>query len=230
MKKIITSLILGALVLTATPALAKNGNKDHEKNNGRASISAAAKFNLGLFSHDRDDDDEDDDKNRFVNRFSVVGTVSAKTDGSLTLTVQDSNKQRNVNIAAGQSLLLALNADTKYFATRNEATGLANLTVGEKVVVAGKLENNVYTATHVWDLGTPAQKSYGKVTAKTDTSITIQNSATGTTQTFTVDGDTKIAVNGEAKTIADINVGDAGVVKSKPKGDSLWAKIIKLFR
>jgi hypothetical protein len=223
MKKIMTSLVLSAFVLTATPALADNGGKDHNKNNGRANATAAAKFRLGWFG--RNDDNKD---KQLANRFSVVGTVTASTATSLTLTVQDGAK--NWNIPAGQSLLLALNADTKYSARGNEASGLANIAVGEKVVVAGKLENNVYTATHVWDLGTPAQKSYGKVTAKTDTSITIQNSSTGTTQTFTVDGDTKIAVNGEAKTIADINVGDAGVVKSKPKGDSLWAKIIKLFR
>ena len=220
MKKIISSIILSALVLTAAPAFANDDHdNDTDKDQVRASLNLRGRLG-GVFHKER--------KHIPADRFTIVGTVTAVSAANVTLTVE-----RAVNASAfteGESAIVNVNSDTKFFAHKDNSVTLADIQVGDRIVASGKLAASVYTATHVWDLGIPAKKTYGKVTAKTDTSVTILNNATGTSQTFTVDGDSKIAINGEAKTIADINVGDAGVVKSKAKGDSLWAKIIRLFR
>lgn len=222
MKKIISSIVLSAFVLTATPAFANNGHdNDGDKDRGiRGSFNLKAGFG-NIFN-------KKDGKRISADRFSIVGTVTAASATGITVTAEESINASTV--VKGQSATVTVNADTKYFVRKDGPVTLTDVKVGDRVVASGKLSGSVYLATHVWDLGIPAKKSYGKVTAKTDTSVTIQNNQTGTSQTFTVDGDTKIAINGEAKTITDINVGDAGMVKSKSDGTSLWAKIVMLFR
>src|SRR3989344_7512420 len=220
MKKIISSIVLGAMVLAATPVLANNNHND-DGNRGKVRATANFKARLGNIFNKHE-------KRIPADRFSIVGTVTATAAESITLTVEETVHANA--LVKGQSATVQVNTDTKFFARREGPVTFADIKVGDRVVASGKLSGSLYAATHVWDLGIPAKKAYGKVTAKTGTSVTIQNNQTGRSQTFTVDGDTKVAINGEAKTIADINVGDAGMVKFKSLGASLWAKIVTLFR
>ena len=208
------------MVLAATPVLANNNHND-DGNRGKVRATANFKARLGNIFNKHE-------KRIPADRFSIVGTVTATAAESITLTVEETVRANA--LVKGQSATVGVNSETKFFIHKEGPVTFADIKVGDRVVASGKLEASVYLATHVWDLGIPAKKTYGKVTAKTDTSVTIQNNQTGTTQTFMVDGDTKIAINGEAKTIADVTVGDAGMVKSKSNGTSLWAKIVMLFR
>jgi len=221
MKKVISSIVLGAMVLTATPAFANNQGNDDDGDKDRVKASVNFRARLGnIFNRQ--------ERGVPADRFSIVGTVTATAAESITLTVEETVHANA--LVKGQSATVQVNTDTKFFARREGPVTFADIKAGDRVVASGKLSDSLYAATHVWDLGILAKKAYGKVTAKTGTSVTIQNNQTGRSQTFTVDGDTKVAINGEAKTIADINVGDAGMVKFKSLGASLWAKIVTLFR
>jgi hypothetical protein len=211
MKKLISTLMLSlALVSVAAPALANDG-KDHKGLNLKTQIG-------GMFRSWKG-----------AEKFGLVGTVTAISGSNLTINVET---RAHLKDFTGTTAVIVTNASTK-FATANKNTTVtfADIKVGDRIVAAGKLDGTTLTAVKVWEMGVPAKKSYGKVTAVTDTAITIQNNTTGTTQTFTVDGDTKVAINGETKTISDVQVGDVGVVKSQSKGNvSLWAKFLNLFR
>ncbi len=211
MKKLITTIMLSlALAVVAAPALADEA-KNHDGLDLKTHIG-------GMFRSWKG-----------VEKFGLVGTVTAISGSNVTINVET---KAHLKDFTGNTAVIVTNADTK-FATANKNTTVtfADIKIGDRIVAVGKLDGNTMTAVKVWEMGIPAKKSYGKVTAVSDTSITIQNNTTGTTQTFTVDGDTKVAINGETKTVSDIQVGDAGVVKSQSKGNiSLWAKFLNLFR
>jgi len=147
-------------------------------------------------------------------KFMTIGTIVSTTSSGLTLKVETSAHLKN--IANGQvNIVVSNNAEFK---------------VGDRVAVSGTVNGVTLTAVKIHRLGTPANKAYGKVTAKSDSSISVQNTVTGAVLTFNIDGSSKITINGEAKTLADVNVGDAGKVKYTNSNGSLWARILSLFR
>ncbi len=226
MKKYIVSLAIALLaVVSAAPALAGNGPKNDDndnrggwKNHEVAPVTWPSEFD-----------------------FAVQGVVTAKAADSVTITVDDNTagwrhhrgwfKKYTPTFKEkfGSSIVVKVNADTKYTQEKNTAITLADITVGSTVNIKGNYDNSTFTASKV-KVVFPHGKIMGTVTAKTDTSVTVKNTVTGETKTVTVDADSKVEINGETKAIADVQVGDKGVVKFKNKVGTLVAKVINLFR
>ena len=227
MKKIVALLSIAAIAITmtASPALAKeeNGNKG-EKNDDRG-------LHLGKILREFRDEandrrkDHDHDDDLAASQFLLTGTVGSTTSGSIVINVKAS-----IHVPTLTANLATVNVDanTKYTAEKLAVT-LADVKPGMQVMVTGTVSGTTLTAQKV-HIMFPKGKAYGEVTAKTDTSITVKNTVTGTTQTFTTDADTKVNINGEAKVATDINIGDKGVVKFKTRLAGLFAKVINLFR
>lgn len=107
----------------------------------------------------------------------------------------------------------------------NTTITIADIKVGDEVVVMGtKVDSTNITAITVYDkVAKPKRvEAQGIVTAKTDTSLTIQGKH-GSTTTITTNGDTKVTEKGTAITLADIEVGN------KVKVEGLWDKILNIF-
>ncbi|OGE81233.1 MAG: hypothetical protein A3H72_01380 [Candidatus Doudnabacteria bacterium RIFCSPLOWO2_02_FULL_48_8] len=216
MKKFINVLSIAALALTATTVLA-NGNMGVSAQ-VRANVKADGNFGqfmkglrMGLHNDDR---------------FGFMGTVTAVGTASLTVDVEG---RHSANITTGPATVV-VDADTKIRANGRSELSLADIRTGDRVAVRGEVwDNNALEADNVMIVVKP-QAAYGSVTAKTDNSVTIRNSVTGTERTVTVNPDTKVVLNGEAVTAADVQVGDRGVVKFKAMLDTFVATMIRLFR
>lgn len=228
MKKSIVSLAIALLAIgAAVPAFANDGS--HGRGN---------------------DSDRDRAENRSVannqtwpSSFSLTiqGNVTAKSADSITIAINDQSgvwrhkgwfkhTAQTFKEKFGTSIVVKVNADTKYSSQDKNATiTLANIAVGNTVRIKGNYANSVFTGSSV-KVVYPSGKAMGTVTAKTADSVTIKNTVTGDTKTVTVDADSKVMINGEDKAIADIQVGDKGVVKFKNKVGTLVAKVINLFR
>lgn len=218
MKKTLVFLTIAGLMLTSTVVFAHDDGGD-----GKTEVKSQAQFHanlehgnkFGIFKHwDRNDNDNNDE-----DKFVIQGTVSAVGFSSLT-----------VNVPENGTVVVAVDADTKFMINGKTQIRLADIKAGDKVVIKGEKEdNNTLEADHVIVVIRP-QKAFGTVTAKTDTSLTIKNSVSGTEKTVTINPDTKVSVNGEVTTAADIQVGDKGVVKFKAALDAFVATMIRLFR
>src|SRR5690606_3310748 len=126
-------------------------------------------------------------------------------------------------------LVITFNADTKYRSGRDNMT-LADIAIGAKVMASGQLQNSVYTAAMVHVMPVRQPKVMGEITAVTDTSVTVKNNITGEEKMVALEPDTKVKINGEVATAADIEVGDKGWVKLKNNVNVVVAKFISLFR
>jgi hypothetical protein len=233
MKKYIAALSIAALALTTTVAFAHDNNNDHDADHEGVEVhegleahgTVEASFqgeglHLGILKHF--------DQNRFV----LIGTIASVGSNSVTVNVQNSV---NANVTNGQGTV-ATNSSTKVTAKGDEDNNLtlASLKAGDRVVVSGSVSGSVLTAIRIRVFGNKKNeqpnKAFGSVTAKTADSITVTNSLTGVSQTFMTNGDTKVNINGEVKTLADVQVGDRGWVKFKTEVSALIAKFIALFR
>src|SRR3989344_4918842 len=209
MKKLLAVLTIAALALTATVSIASaHENESH----GFIKVKAeqAGGLRLGL------------------NKFQFWGTVNSATSSSLVFNAK-AGKHLSDLMGNGQ-VTVVINSDTKIKGNDEAVLSWADLKAGDKVIVSGSISGTVLTATQVRDLSRPVTRASGKVTAVTDNSITITNGLTGVSQTVTTNADTKVMINGESKTIADIQVGDSGWVKFKNEAGSLIAKFFNLFR
>lgn len=216
MKKAIVAFSIAAIALgAALPAIAHDGGEDRNDRGLRLGVKLESILENHLDN----------------NHFMLMGTVSSKTSGSLVVTVKTS---ANVPTLTNSLATVNVNSETK-FTSNNKVSALADVKVGDKAIVIGTVNGTILTATSVHinvDKRSEhrAQRAMGEVTAKTSDSITIKNSLTNTTQTVTVDDDTKVRINGETKTLADVQVGDSGWVKFKVQAGVMIAKIINLFR
>lgn len=217
MRKYIALLTLGALMLTATTVFANEVN-------GEAKVRAEIKTRglcMLMFPEKCLDW-----KLRGENKFVIEGTVNAVGTTSLTVDIRGGAHIKNVSDPA----VVAVDADTKITRSGKTTISLAGIKVGDRVVVKGEIgENSALTADHVM-VEAPKPVVFGTVTTKTDTSITVKNSVTGTEKVLTVNPDTKVSINGEAKTAADVQIGDKGVVKFKAVLDTFVATMMRLFR
>ena len=222
MKKILAMFAVAAISLSlATPVFAKNGNSDkNEKNNRSFRVNEIFSKFKGEFKG------KVENKNFDASQFLLSGTVGSTTSGSIVVNVKGS-----IHVPTLTNNLATVNVDanTKYTAEKNQTVTLADVKAGQQIVVKGTVSGTTLTAQMV-HIMLPKGKAYGEVTAKTATSITVKNSVTGTTQTFTTDPDTNVKINGETKTTADVQVGDKGFVKFKTKISGMFAKVVNLFR
>jgi len=222
MKKLISTIAIFALVAGVNVAHADNDqgkHKDKDRDTFRIQSNSDARIKLGnLFKWNKEKDNERNDK------FVAVGTVTAKTATTLTLDVQADNREE-----IGATVVLTINSDTKYRNGRDNTT-LADIVIGAKLVASGKLENSVYTTAVVHIMPVKQPKVMGQVTAVTETSVTVKNNVTGEEKIVALEPDTKVMVNGEVSTAADIEVGDKGWIKLKANVSTAVAKFISLFR
>lgn len=215
----IASIAAITLTLSANPVFAndKNGDKHEDRGLRLGQVMGEFRGELKL-----KDNDHGIDNSQFI----LMGTVGSTTSASIVVNVKGSV---HVPTLTNNVATVNVNADTKYHAEKNQTVKLADIKAGQQVVIKGTVNGTTMTATWVHVIF-PKGKAYGEVTAKTDTSITVKNSVTGTTQTFTTNSDTKVNINGEAKTTSDIKVGDSGFVRFKTTLTGVVAKIINLFR
>ncbi|MBI4363310.1 MAG: hypothetical protein HY545_00475 [Candidatus Doudnabacteria bacterium] len=209
MKKLISGLSIAALALTASVAFAHEADVKAEVS-GNTHFGFPIKIQLGL------------------DKFVAVGTVAAVGSTSTTLNVQAGAHLNN--ISNGQ-ITVATNADTK-------TSG--SVAVGDKVIVRGEIgADGSLEADSIRVIGEAngkaeakahKQVAFGEITAVTDNSVTIKNNVTGETKTLTTNDDTKVMINGEAKTTTDVSVGDRGMIKFKVMLDTFIATMIRLFR
>lgn len=226
MKKYIAILSLAALALTATTAFAHE-NEGEEGLGLKTKLEAQAEgkvikgpgLHLGWFKHL----DADVDESRFV----LAGTVTGKTATTLTVTVK--GEVHASSVIGNNQATVTVASDAKIVADKNKTIALADIQTGSQVVISGTISGSTLTANKVHVI-LPRGKAFGEVTAKTDTSITVKNNVTGVSQTFTTNGDTKVNIDGEAKTTVDIQVGDRGFVKFRTEISGVIAKFIALFR
>jgi hypothetical protein len=224
MRKTIAMLSLTALMFTASVAFADDNGKDGVesdiKTEARIKAEGNAKLRLGGLV--------DILKSRGEDKFTLNGTVNTVGVGSLIVNVQGGAHIRPM--VSNGVVVVAVDADTKITTNGKTEISLVDIKVGDKVMIRGEIQdNNALEADHIMVVIRP-EKVFGEVTAKTDTSITVKNNVTGVEKILTVNPDTKVSINGEAKTSADIQVGDKGVVKFKAMLDSFVATMIRLFR
>lgn len=237
MKKTLAVLSLAALLfVTAGTALATDGNDRRGNSEDKAKLFGNFGLKLGGNRAEANADAKADlkvDLQRHwpENGFVYAGTVKSVSGDSFVLAVNHSVR----NADNGQDVTIKTNAKTKIMVLgpgKKSAT-VSDIKVGATVWVAGKNDGSVHVASwvHVKSQHNGEKKKVaGEVTAKTDTSITIKNNVSGQATTVPVNDETKVQVNGEAKTMADVQVGDKGVVKLKSVLNVMTAKFVHLFR
>jgi hypothetical protein len=225
MRKTLALLSVAALLLTATTAFASEGKIKtdlrlkaglSDRLDMRLDASAEAKPRLGerLQKFDRE------------NTFVYAGTVKSVSGDSFVLTAK--HGFRNNDDGSTQDVTIKTNADTK-ITMLGAASTMASLKAGQTVWTMGKTDASANVASWV-HIKAEKKKIMGEVTAKTDTSITLKNNVSGQTTTVPFNDDTKVSINGEAKTMADVQVGDKGKVKLNVVLDVMVAKFVHLFR
>jgi|GEM_PF-5468639 hypothetical protein len=217
---------LAVVTLIASPVLAKNNGGNNDGNDGNHGWNFGRSFARMIKIGNPVD----------TSKFLVVGTIVSKTDTTLTISVQ---KNVNVSNITNNQVTVTTDNNTKLGdgdSDNDDSFTLASLKVGDNVMVVGTISGTTLTATNI-RLSTKEVKvqnmtAYGQVMSKTDTSVTIKNNVTGTSQTVTVNASTKVSINGENKTLVDIQVGDRGMIKFTTDATTTTstAKTITLFR
>lgn len=221
MKRIFSYLTIAALALAITPTFAFA----HDNMDGNAHLGFGAK--IAAFVHQVKDTDTDNDGQ---NRFGINGTVVSSTVTSLTVNVQNKHSEDNPVVLTNGQAIVVVNSDTKIMGKGKVVLAITDLAVGDRVGISGSVSGSVLTAVAIRDMGQLPMKAFGKVTAVNSSSVTLLNSLTGTSQTVAVNGDTKVTIDGESKTVSDISVGDVGWVKFKSIAGAFIASMIHLFR
>jgi hypothetical protein len=213
MKKTVALLSLAAFMLSAGVASA-NAEGKNERARVRQNVRAEVKTNFRkLLNFDRQ------------NVFMVSGKIKSLGSNSLVITVDHSNKRDEL---AGKDVTVKTDSDTKY-GMEGKSIAFTDLKVGFPVMVMGKKNDSDYVASRV-HVKVEKKMLFGEVTAKTSNTVTIKNNVTGTTTTVPVDSNTKVNINGETKTLADVQVGDRGMVKVKTVLTTMVTKFLNLFR
>src|SRR6185503_7012745 len=216
MKKTLAGLSLAAIMLAAVPALAnaKGGNE------GKG--FAFGKFFGGMFKHF--------ERKLPSTSFVISGTVVSTGSNSVVVNVKGSV---NIPNLVNSQTTVNTDANTKITGEKNATETLADLKAGDRVEIGGNISGSTLTAVNIRDSGpAPVQPvtTSGKVTAVSSSSITLSNAIAGTTQVFTIDSNTKVTIDGVSKAVGDIQVNDAGTIKSKNVSNVFTAQMINLYR
>jgi hypothetical protein len=214
MKKALAVLSISAvaLTLTVTPAFAKGGG-----NGG---------WFGGFFSRIFARFEPGNNASTFV----ITGNVASTSSNSVTVKVISSVHVPNLN--SGQATVNVA-SNTKFVGQKNTTINLSNIAVNDRVSITGLVSGSTLTATTIRDLGLPPvmpNASSGKVTAVSSSSITLSNALSGQTQTFNIASNARVTIDGQVKTVGDIQSGDAGSIRSKNVSGTFTAQLINLFR
>ena len=217
-KQLIAATLAGLALVTATPVLAKNQENKGLKLDVKSILSADSK------------------------QFVVFGTINTISSGNI---VVDVKADANVSNVINGKVTVKTDANTKLLNDGKTAT-VSDLKAGQMIVARGTTDGTTLTATSINLVAAKAQdedkdnkgaehsksknKVVGSVTAVTANSITITNSLTGVSQTITTNADTKVNIDGQTKSVADVKVGDSGWIRIRHIGTTIVAKFAHLFR
>jgi hypothetical protein len=161
---------------------------------------------------------------------AVMGTVSAISGNTITV----SGRQGFNNATAATTF--TVDATNAKVTKNNTASTVANIAVGDTVVVQGTVNGTNVTATAIRD-GVMAQGNRagmgiaGTVSAINGTNLTVTSKATpngGTATTYTVDAsNATVTKNGNTSSVSGIAVGDTIMVQGTVTGTSVVAKTIR---
>ncbi len=235
MKKFVAMCSIAAVALTVSASSAfASENETHNQGDMKAHLEAALEKGQGHHygitkTLDRIAGDEKDHGSAKDtakhDKFVLAGTISAINGTSVVVTVKGSAHVPNLT---NNQATIVTNTDTKINVEKHESGVFADLKVGQQVVVHGTVSGTTLTATKIRIMMKTV--AFGTVTAKTANSITITNSKTGVSQTFTTDSDTDVKINGDTAAVTDVQVGDKGFVKFKSSVSGFFAKVVNLFR
>jgi hypothetical protein len=230
MKRAIGLLSLAALLLTASFASAHEGSRVNAEANANIKAGLLEKFDLkfgteGSVNTQNHSEDSDDHNNHFV----LMGQVKSIAGSNIVITVNRGPHNKGNNELANKDVTIVTNSDTNFRVKGDENPALADIKVGQQIIVKGQKDGTSYVAAWV-HVHAQKKHAFGEVTAVSGSSITVENNVTGATTVIPMDADTEVKINGETKTIADIQVGDRGMVKFKAVLDSFVATIVRLFR
>ena len=214
MKKLLASLTLATLVFSAVPVLASAHGND-----GKEGFGAR----IGGFFHGWH-------FGKNPNNFVLTGTVVSIS--GVNVVVNADATVHIPNIVNGQ-VTVVTDGNTVIKDKHDNTLTVGQLVAGDRVSIEGTVSGSTLTAVKIHDAGPPPAKpatTSGKVTVVSATSLTLVNAISGTTQVFVLDANTKVMIDGVSKTVADIAIGDAGMVKSKANGSVFTATMLNLFR
>ena len=216
-------------LLMATPALAHTGvslgaSVDAKSNEG---------FSLGSAlraSHDGGKDDENKDKHdkRGDNAkagVTVSGTVSAVSGSTITL-------------AGSNGTTYTVDVSHATISDRNDASVIANVAVGDMLVVKGTLAGSVITAKKIRDtsfvhrafLSAIGAVGAGVVTRVDGSVFTLKSRGVSGTTTVTTNASTTYKVNGVATTSSALGVGSRAIVfGSTDASGSITATLVSIL-
>jgi hypothetical protein len=160
------------------------------------------------------------------NRNGVFGTVSAINGTSLTVT-------SNANSNGGMATTYTVDASNATVTKSGQSSSVANIAVGDNVMIQGTISGTNVTATAIRD-GVGAGQGpavIGTVTAISGDSLTVQSTATGqnsTQTTYTVDAtNATVTKAGASSTVSAIAVGDTIAVQGTVSGTNVTATAIR---
>lgn len=216
MKKAIAMSLVAVSLFAATPAFAKEQGDKHEV------------LHLGqiknLFRKSNMDN----------NQFLVIGSIDSTTTNSLLV-----KETAVLHVPTVTNGMVVIKTDSKTVVTNEGKTAaMTDLKKDVNVVIMGTVSGSDLTASNIRIVKTVEKlKDHekdnvvaGKVNANTNGTVTITNGLTSVAKTITTDANTKVVIDGQVKTVADIQVGDSGWVKFKTVGTTLVAKVFHLFR
>lgn len=246
-KYVLASSAVTLALLVATPALAD----DH----GGFSLNGDGHFGIGtvvraLAQGDRDegigaqvrdlarnrhdDRDKKDKEDRDEHR-SATSTVNASVSISGTITAINGSQ---LTVQGQNGTTYTVNAANATLGGAFGTATLADLRVGDSVVVRGQLDGTVLTANRVRDLSL-AQRLFlsaigaagaGVVTSISGNTFTIDPIGTGATTTVTTNASTTYKLNGQATTSSALNVGSNVIVTGTSTSDtSITATLVSIW-
>ncbi|HEY0979888.1 MAG TPA: DUF5666 domain-containing protein [Candidatus Paceibacterota bacterium] len=228
--KKLAAMALIALVCSATAVHAESGtDKDTTKWNGfRTSFGLNARIDA--------DNREDDNKNGWGDRKQDKDTMNEKRSydpGVLGTVTAKSSTTITVKAGKDGTLYTVATADAKIRTPGKGEATLADIVVGDTVLVQGDIDGTSIDASMIIDArlpkGTVIKKDMsgiaGTVTAVTGTTITVKGK---NDVTYTVDADqARIRHEGDDEaTVSDIAVGDTVIVQGAVNSTSVDATAI----
>ena len=220
-------------LLMATPALAHTGvslgASVDAKSNAGFSLGSALRV-----SHGDDDDKNDHDKSKNDNNgkhedksanVTVSGTVSAVSGSTITL-------------AGSNGTTYTVDVSHATISDRNDASVIANVAVGDMLVVKGTLAGSVITAKKIRDtsfvhrafLSAIGAAGAGVVTKVDGSTFTLKSRGVSGTTTVTTNASTTYKVNGVATTSSALGVGSRAIVfGSTDASGSITATLVSIL-
>lgn len=237
---VLASGAVSLALLIATPALADSDNGVRVKADGSFGLGPIVRFlaqgehekgigkvvrDLAHGERDKHDNDNDRDDNHATSTVMVTGSISAISGSDIV--VNGNNGTTYTVHAAGATL-----------SGNGNVVVLADLKVGDTVVIRGTLDGTVITALKIRDLSL-AQRSFlnavgavgaGVVTSVSGSTFTIDPIGKQTTTTVTTNASTTYVQNGAATTSSALGVGSKVFIAGTTTSDTtIAASIVSIW-